>query len=379
VNRAAATADSRRSGPAADGARRVSRNEDGPDRGRPGQVAGIRAGRPPSTGSAVPPPTSGPGSPRARLGPTGPEVTAASSPPGGVTAAPAAAPCARTVEDQDRTLAAHDARQGGPPIWAGTCARDDDEGGIARPRASDTGAPMPNTSPPRRTRAATGSTLSHSTSPRPAPSSTGAPARVASVPSSWAGAEALLARVPATSTVAAPLNLAVLAAASARPTVTIDLSGIWCLAAAASPQTSLIDIRTVDDKLRLSLPLTASAVTRVRAERDGAVLTVYLDREGLHGPAEEATPTTTPASVRVVAPLAMGTKGRLTLGKAVCAELGVGAGSQMIVKLDPTGTVLRICAAALLDTAVEDALDRYTATAPVTRGGTRSGHGRQVA
>ena len=181
------------------------------------------------------------------------------------------------------------------------------------------------------------------------------------MPSGWAGADALLARVSATSTSVAPLNLAVLAAAVQRPAVTIGLSGVWATAAAASPRTSLMDIRTVDDKLRLSLPLTASASTRVRAERDGAVLTVHLDRGDAADIPAEGAHSASAARGHIVAPPAMGTKGRLTLGKAVCAELGIGAGSQMIAKLDPTGTVLRICPAGLLDTAVEDALNRYTA------------------
>lgn len=97
------------------------------------------------------------------------------------------------------------------------------------------------------------------------------------MPSSWTGVDALLGgageRAPADA-----LALAAVASgashADGRPQV--DLSGIWAQSADMAAARSTTLMRTLDAGGRLQLPVDAGAATRLPAERDGALITVYL-------------------------------------------------------------------------------------------------------
>ena len=97
------------------------------------------------------------------------------------------------------------------------------------------------------------------------------------VPSSWTGLGALLSgageRAPADA-----LTLAAVASGTGQSKAghQVNLSGISALPAGMAPARSTTVLRALDSKGRLQLPVDAAADTKLPAERDGALVTVYL-------------------------------------------------------------------------------------------------------
>jgi hypothetical protein len=169
----------------------------------------------------------------------------------------------------------------------------------------------------------------------PFPSAAAAPLP-AGLPSSWHGAPELLATTAATLGTRAPVNTALLEAAAA-PVPTANLAALWSVPQAPGRRDGHVVLRRLDGKGRLMLPLTLTHQTRTAApaERTGAVLTVYLPGS----PAE-------PAASRVVAPLPLDARGRLSWAP----------GTDLLISYDPDRAVLAICAASLLETKLLEAL-----------------------
>jgi hypothetical protein len=104
------------------------------------------------------------------------------------------------------------------------------------------------------------------------------------VPSSWTGLGPLLGgageRAP---TDALTLAAVATGAGPADGRAQVELSGIWAQSADMAAARSTTLMRTLDAKGRLQLPVDAGAATRLPAERDGALVSVYLP--GSPGPA----------------------------------------------------------------------------------------------
>ncbi|WP_097206508.1 hypothetical protein [Geodermatophilus sabuli] len=198
--------------------------------------------------------------------------------------------------------------------------------------------PVPTASAP----AAPARTSSASTSPAPA-----------GLPASFAGIGALLAdageRVPADA-----LTLTAVTAAAGSGS-TVDLSGIWMLDAAMAAARSNTVLRALDGKGRLMLPLEAAGAARVPAERDGAVLTVFLP-----GAAEGPRPNF------AVAPLPLDARGRLTLTTGVRRAAGIPDGADVYAQIDLERQTVTVTAASRLTAALADALDGLRSPSPAS-------------
>jgi len=112
-------------------------------------------------------------------------------------------------------------------------------------------------------------------------------------------------------------------------------------------------LRALDGKGRLMLPLEVATSARVPAERDGAVLTVFLP-----GAAERPRPNFT------VVPLPLNARGRLTLTTGVRKAAGIPDGADVYAQIDPERRTVTLTAASRLDAALADGLDRLRAPAP---------------
>ncbi len=195
-------------------------------------------------------------------------------------------------------------------------------GATAVQAAARTVRAMPNAAPPKpaaaRRRAAAPPTVpTASASDAPPHASSAAPSRApAGLPSSWAGFGALLddagERVPVDA-----LTLTAVASAAGKG-AEVDLSGIWSLPAEMAAARSHTVLRALDVKGRLMLPLEVAAAARVPAERDGAVLTVFLP-----GSADRPRPNF------AVAPLPLDARGRLTLTAGVRRAAGIPDGADV--------------------------------------------------
>jgi hypothetical protein len=178
--------------------------------------------------------------------------------------------------------------------------------------------------------------------PRPAP---------AGLPASFAGIGALLAgageRVPTDALALATLT------ATERTGADIDVSGIWTVDAAMAPTRSTTVLRALDGKGRLMLPLGVSTAARVPAERDGAVLTVFLP-----GATERPRPNFT------VVPLPLDARGRLTLTSRVRHAAGIPDGADVYAQIDPERRTVTLTAASRLDAALAHGLDKLRAPSP---------------
>ena len=144
----------------------------------------------------------------------------------------------------------------------------------------------------------------------------------------------------------APVNT-VLLEGTTRAEESADLSAIWTLPEQPGRPQSRLTLCRVDGEGRIMLPLTLTVPSRltVPAERDGAVLTVFL-------PGAPTGSPTGPAPARTVAALPLDERGRLTVHGAAGHELGWSAGTEVIVAFDPDRRLLTLCAAS----AVEDAV-----------------------
>ncbi|NEK56591.1 hypothetical protein GCU56_01715, partial [Geodermatophilus sabuli] len=143
----------------------------------------------------------------------------------------------------------------------------------------------------------------------------------AGLPASFAGFGALLAdadeRVPADA-LALTAVISSTEAASA-----VDLSGIWTLPAEMAAVRSHTVLRALDVEGRLMLPLKIAAAARVPAERDGAVLTVFLP-----GSTEGPRPNF------AVAALPLDARGRLMLTSGVRRAAGIPEGADVYARID---------------------------------------------
>ncbi|MGY1883982.1 hypothetical protein ACI799_01595 [Blastococcus sp. SYSU DS0753] len=235
--------------------------------------------------------------------------------------------------------------------------------------APRTGRSMPNSAPPAapvvRRRAAARSSPAV---PRPSSrsdagrtSASDAPGRQASpaltgVPSSWTGLGELLSgageRPPEDA-----LTLAAVTSGARENggRAQVDLSGIWALPAGMAAARSTTVLRALDSKGRLQLPVDAGTATKLPAERDGALVTVYL-------PGSTAQPR--PGFATVALPL--DARGRLTVTTGVRADAGIPDGADVLAVVDPDRRTITLTAASRLTegiTALLDGLRRPAAAA----------------
>jgi hypothetical protein len=228
---------------------------------------------------------------------------------------------------------------------------------------------MPNPAPPAHPAARR---RADETSPRigtrPGPGGTGtspvtgrqASPTLAGVPSSWTCLGALLGsageRAPADA-----LTLAAVASgaghADGRPQV--DLSGIWARSADMASARSTSVTRTLDAKGRLQLPVDADAATKLPAERDGALVTVYLP-----GSTEQPRPNYATNA------LPLDARGRLTVTAGVRREAGIPDGADVLAVLDPDRRTVTLTAASRLDAGVAGLLDGLRRPAATFHGDT---------
>jgi hypothetical protein len=181
-------------------------------------------------------------------------------------------------------------------------------------------------------------------------------AALTGVPASWAGFGALLngagERAPADA-----LRLATVAADMAGAAGRMDLSGIWALPADPAASRSHELIRALDGKGRLMLPIAVAGAASVPAERDGALVTVFLP-----GSTDRPRPGFTAAA------LPLDARGRLTVTAGVRREAGIPDGADVFAVLDPDRGTVTLTAASGLSAGIAGLLDglrRPTVTAVV--------------
>ncbi|MCY4728533.1 hypothetical protein NYO98_19790 [Nocardioides sp. STR2] len=162
-----------------------------------------------------------------------------------------------------------------------------------------------------------------------------------SLPSAWgASGQQLLLEQSAALGTRSPINVALLESTTgADTTATADLSAIWTLAEEPGRPAARITIRRLDPKGRLMLPLTLSKEIKVDvlAECDGPVLTLFL-------PGAEGRP----ALQRVVAPLALDSRGRLAVKQATRTRLGWTPGTDVLIAFDAEKQTITLTAASVL-------------------------------
>jgi hypothetical protein len=113
---------------------------------------------------------------------------------------------------------------------------------------------------------------------------------------------------------------------------------------AAARSTTLM--RTLDDKGRLQLPVDSDAATRLPAERDGALVTVYLP-----GSTEQPRPNYATNA------LPLDARGRLTVTAGVRREAGIPDGADVLAVLDRDRRTVTLTAASRVDAGVTGLLD----------------------
>jgi len=225
----------------------------------------------------------------------------------------------------------------------------------AVPGRSGTGPRMPNAAPPLPRAARRRATDTTS----PSPSRSGAPGAVAvaspasaspaagltGVPASWAGFGALLAgageRAPADA-----LRLGAVAAGTAGSAGRVDLSGMWALPADLAAPRSHELIRALDGKGRLMLPIAVAEAATVSAERDGALVTVFLPGS-----------TGRPRPGFAAAALPLDARGRLTVTAGVRREAGIPDGADVFAVLDRDRGTVTLTAASRLSAGIAGLLD----------------------
>ena len=193
---------------------------------------------------------------------------------------------------------------------------------------------MPNAAPPRHPAARRRSAASaDAAAPRatarpgrggaataaPAPSSPASPSPTSSsatftgVPASWTGLGPLLAgagkRAPADALTLASLTPG---AGATGTRGQVDLSGIWAMPADMANARSHSVLRTLDDKGRLQLPIATQAASKLPAERDGALVTVFLP----------GSPDAPRPNLAITA-LPLDGRGRLTVTAGVRRQAGI--------------------------------------------------------
>ncbi|MBN1092805.1 hypothetical protein JKP75_09695 [Blastococcus sp. TML/M2B] len=169
------------------------------------------------------------------------------------------------------------------------------------------------------------------------------------MPSSWTGLGALLRsageRAPADALTLVAVAVAVGAgSADGRPHV--DLSGIWAQSVDMAAASSATLMRTLDAKGRLQLPVDVDAATRLPAERDGALVTVYLP-----GSPDQPRPNYATNA------LPLDARGRLTVTAGVRREAGIADGADVLAVLDRDRRTVTLTAASRVDAGVTGLLD----------------------
>lgn len=229
----------------------------------------------------------------------------------------------------------------------------------ARRRAADSPS-RPGTRPTPRSGTGAGTATSPATGQQPSPALTG-------VPSSWTGLGPLLERVGERAPADA-LTLATVVAgtgsADGRPVV--DLSGIWAQSADMAAARSTTLMRTLDAKCRLQLPVDVDAATKLPAERDGALVTVYLP-----GSPDQPRPNYATNA------LPLDARGRLTVTAGVRREAGIADGADVLAVLDPHRRTVTLTAASRIDAGVTGLLDGLRRPAAALSGDT--GHPEDAA
>lgn len=196
--------------------------------------------------------------------------------------------------------------------------------------------------------------------PRASSPASKAPARTASatstpvpvgLPSSFAGIAELLSgageRVPTDALTLTNLT------SSASAGAAVDVSGIWALDAAMAAARCNTVLRALDGKGRLMLPLEVAAAARVPAERDGALITVFLP-----GASDGPRPNL------AVAPLPLDARGRLTVTAGVRRAAGIPDGADVYAHIDPERQTVTLTAASRLSGALTEAFDALRSSSP---------------
>jgi hypothetical protein len=174
------------------------------------------------------------------------------------------------------------------------------------------------------------------------------------VPASWTGLGALLAgageRAPADA-----LTLAAVAAGTAGTDThrQVDLSGIWALPADMAAARSTSVVRALDGKGRLQLPIDADAATKLPAERDGALVTVFLP----DSPDQ-------PRPNYAITALPLDARGRLTVTAGVRRQAGIPDGADVLAVVDPDRRTVTLTAASRLTAGIAELLDALRRPVP---------------
>jgi hypothetical protein len=167
---------------------------------------------------------------------------------------------------------------------------------------------------------------------------------------------------PSSSIVGLPEDALTLSTATATATgaadpsaQTVDLSGIWALSTERAPLRSHVLIRALDSKGRLQLPITPRQAERLPAQRESAVITVFLP----------GSPTGPRPGFTTVAQQ-LDARGRLTLTAGLRREAGIGDGADLLAHHDPKAQTVTLVAAGHLD---DPSAPRWTrcAAPPPTR------------
>jgi hypothetical protein len=129
---------------------------------------------------------------------------------------------------------------------------------------------------------------------------------------------------------------------------------MWALPADPAARRSHELVRALDGKERLMLPVAVAEATSVLAERDGALVTVFLPGS-----------TGRPRPGFTAAALPLDARGRLTVTAGVRREAGIPDGADVFAVLDPDRGTVTLTAASRLSagiTGLLDALRRPTVT-----------------
>jgi hypothetical protein len=167
------------------------------------------------------------------------------------------------------------------------------------------------------------------------------------VPASWTGLGPLLAgvgeRAPADA-----LTFAAVASGTSRPDgpPAVDLSGIWALPAGMAAARGNGVLRALDEKGRMQLPIDTDAATKLPAERDGALVTVFLP-----GSLERPRPNFACAA------LPLDARGRLTVTAGVRRAAGIPDCADVLAVVDPGRRTVTLTAASRLTAGIADLLD----------------------
>jgi hypothetical protein len=122
-----------------------------------------------------------------------------------------------------------------------------------------------------------------------------------------------------------------------------DLASLHARAATRAPARAEVTFTRLDAGGRLPVPLCPVVDVHLRAERDGAVLMVFLP-DTAEGPRPGYD----------TAPLRVDARGRLLLGPQLRDQLGLAAGATVITRADTDRGVLELMAASRIEPHLDD-------------------------